>query len=227
MDFYSHQSFRKLIAAILDEFNDIMIEKIDVNGIRTLKNIPIIFGTGDRSHFFRKTELEQLNKGNFNILPKGSVSLIAMMRADHRNTNRLAKAVEYKKVDGTRDYSMNSVSFDMSFEISFVFKTMTEAAMCIEQIAPRFNPSLVIRYKELDIDIEDTSVPLELDTTEISISDFGSEDVRLINVNFYIRAKSNLYHPITNAALIEKVISKIGATTPDDIDFIDVTEEYL
>ena len=104
---------------------------------------------------------------------------------------------------------MNSVSYDVSFELSFMFRTMTEATMIAEQILARFNPSIILRYKELDIDIEDTAVPVELDTIEISTTEIGELTQRLVTTTFYIRAKANIYHPITNAQLIEKVLGTV------------------
>ena len=90
MKFYSHKSIRRLVAALLDEFNDLYVEKTTSTGVKEVKRIKEIqFGTGEASYFFRQEELDDINRGNFNALPKASLSLIALLKQEGRNTNRL------------------------------------------------------------------------------------------------------------------------------------------
>lgn len=228
MDYYSHKSIRKLVKALLETFSDIQIERVDKAGnIISHNAVPIVFGSGDRAQIMRKTDLEQLKAGNFNVLPRAGLSIVSMLKATDRNTNRLNQVFTMTNTDGGRDYSMNSVSYDMTFELVFLSRTMNDATAIIETILPRFNPSLMIRYKELDIDIEETSVPLEMDTVELNVmNDFSSGDTRIITTTFYIRAKTNIYHPITNSKLIEQAILRISAVDEDDNKHIDIDIQY-
>lgn len=227
MEYYSHKSIRKLIAALLETFSDVQIERRDRNrNVTSHSAIPILFGSNDRTTLLRKQDLEQLKAGNYNVLPRAALTMVSILKDLSRNTNRLSPIFTSATtmVNQEYDYSLNSASYDITFELIFISRTMTDATVILETILPRFNPTLNIRYKELDIDTEDSSVPIALDTVEVAIDDeFNENNIRLITTTFYIRAKTNIYHPITSVKLIEEFLGKMKAVT-DGETYIDIKD---
>ena len=227
MKYYSHKSIRKLIAALLETFSDIQIERRDKNGnILAHSPIPLLFGSNDRTTILRKQDLEQLKAGNYNSLPRGALNIVSVIKDLSRNTNRLSPIFTsaVSNINQEYDHSLNSAAYDITFELIFISRTMTDATVIMETVLPRFNPTLNIRYKELDIDITESSVPIALDTVELSVdNDFSENNIRLITTTFYIRAKSNLYHPITNVKLIDEFVGKVKAIT-DEEKYIDIKD---
>lgn len=228
MEYYSHKSIRKLVKALLETFSDIQIERRDQNGTLISHNpIPLVFGSSDRTTILRKHELDQMMAGNFNILPRGGLSMTAITKAPERNTGKLNTIINHINEENKLDYSMNCAAYDVAFELTFLSKTMTDSTVILETILPRFNPSINIRYKELDFDMEETSVPIHLDTINVDIADdFANNDIRLITTTFNIRAKTNIYHPITDSKLIEKIKIKLNAWDEQKVVFEDTTIEY-
>jgi hypothetical protein len=70
-------------------------------------------------------------------------------------------------------------------------------------------------------------LPITIDTINVDIADdFANNDIRLITTTFNIRAKTNIYHPITDSKLIEKIKIKLNAWDEQKVVFEDTTIEY-
>jgi hypothetical protein len=206
MQFYSHQSIKKYTIALLDTFNDLYIERLDANQTKSYHNVPITYGSKDKAFVFSDMDREQYLKGNYNILPRMAFSIITMTKDQKRDTNRLHKI--NKVVNGNNiTFQYNAVSYILTCELAIACRSMTELTMILEQILPRFNPSINLSIRELDILEEPTSVPVSLMSVDLDTpTNFGSDDdIRIVGANLMLELKANIYQPFTDSAMIENV----------------------
>lgn len=223
MDYFFHNSTKKLITAVLDTFNDIQVPIYSAEGkIVSTKEVPLRLGFGTREHIFNSTDLEQLNKGNYSILPRGALTIDNYTQNLVENTNRLNRVVEVVNSDGGYTYMRNSVKASIDLTLEFNTKTMNDCMVIIEQILPQFSPSINIRYQELDfIEGEDNnaSTNINLVNTELETNDITLDNTPLYKAIFKLQVSLNIYPPIKDVDLIENV--KLTLADKDNFDIKD------
>jgi hypothetical protein len=155
-------------------------------------------------------DLENLHTGNVNTLPRMVLAFDSMSKAQDRDTNKNAK-INKRKIgdDPTKlmyEYHYNAVAYDFNFTIFIATRTFTDATIIIEQIAPMFRPDITLKIQELDIQDKPTSVPVSLGDFNIELpEDMGEDEIRIIQVDFPITLKGNLYLPIKDAEIIKEI----------------------
>lgn len=212
MEFFHHQTIRKYTASLLDTFNDIYIKRDDKNGNDVYVNVPITFGSKDRAFVFSELDTERWRDGNYNILPRMSLSLISIDADRTRNTNRLHTI--NKTIDGEIvTFQYNAVAYNFSFELDVATKSLTELSMVLEQILPYFNPTLNINVQELDILNEPTSIKVTINNTTLDLPDtFQMEDnLRIVGAKLSLTLSGNVYMPFKDADIIKQVRLYINA----------------
>ena len=206
MEFFSHQSIRKYTLALLDTFNDIQIERMGKNNTPFYVPVPISFGSKDKAFVLSTKELEQWQQGNYNILPRMSLSLLTMNKENKRDTNRLHTI--NKVVDGkTINFQYNAVSYIFTYELAIATRGMNELSMILEQILPYFNPSVRLTVKEIEMHENPTSIPVNLLSVDLDLpNNIGSEDdIRIVGATLMLELKGNLYQPFRGEGVIEMV----------------------
>lgn len=206
MDFFHHQSIRNYTASLLDTFNSVQIARTDKNGKEIYTPIPITFGSKDKAFIMTTIDQQKFLDGNFNILPRMSLSLISMEADQKRNTNRLHTI--NKKIDGNIiNFHYNAVAYNLNYELDIACKSLTELSMALEQILPYFNPTLNLAIKELAIQDEPTSVRVALNGTSLDLPDsFNMDDaLRIVGAKLSLQLNGNLYMPFKDAEMIKNV----------------------
>ena len=165
MAFFHHGTIRKYTAAILDLFNDLEIQYENSLGVTISRPIPIRYSSREKATIFDEYTTEQLLSGNYSILPRASLSLQSMSKVDSRVTNKNTKINQYK-TDDSIEFSFNSVPYEFTFEIIVQCRGMNEAAQIIEQIAPKFNPTVNIDVWDAANLSEPTRIPVRLSNAE-------------------------------------------------------------
>jgi len=206
---YYHSSIKNYTIALLDLFNDIHILRHSEDG-SVIKDIqvPIKFGNRDKAFMMQEHDLENLNSGNINSLPRMVLAFDGMSKAPQRDTNKLAKMNKRSKGPESLMYEFhyNAVAYDFNFTVFVATRTFTDATIIIEQIAPLFRPDITLKIRELDIQDKPTSVPVQLGDFSIELPDEMAEDqIRIIEVEFPLVLKGNLYLPIKDASIIKEI----------------------
>ena len=190
-----HGTIRKYTAALLDFFNGIEIQYEDSNGTVRSRNVPIKYSSREKINVLSDYLTEQLVSGNTNVLPRASLALSTMIKADQRITNKNVKIATIK-TDDTFEYMYNSVPYEFTFELAIQCRGMNEAMMIVEQIAPKFNPTVNIDVWDASNLDEPTRVPVKLLDIGIESEEYEEISSNLVNVNIGLSIMGNLYPPI-------------------------------
>lgn len=188
-------------AALLSEFNDIEIQYQKSNGTTTSRNIPIKFSTREKSNQMDELTVEQLLSGNYNVLPRASLSLDAITKNTERIPNKNLKINTTKNPDNF-EFQYNAIPYDFSYNLSIMCRGMNEATMILEQVLPKFNPHLQIDINEIPNLSEPTRVTVALLDVGTESQDYDEISQNIITVNFGIELRGNIYPPIKT---IEKI----------------------
>jgi hypothetical protein len=211
MQYFHHSSIKNYTIALLDLFNDIHVPRFKNNGdLLSDITVPIKFGNRDKAYMLSEHDLENLHNGNVNILPRMVLQFDGMAKAPDRDTNKLSKINKRKigmdPADLMYEYHYNAVAYDFNYTILIATRTFTDATIIVEQIAPMFRPDLTLKIQELDIQEKPTSVPVLIEDFTFTLpEDMSEEDIRIIEVEFPVRLKGNLYLPITDAGVIKEI----------------------
>ena len=204
MKHYSHRLIEKYTVALLDLFNDIHIAYRKSNKTLIYQKVPLKFRSRERAVSLAEFSNEEIIKGNTNILPRASLSFIGMEKAQQRNTSKYNKVINVVDRETGSKFIYNSTSYDYTFSLIFITRTLTEATQVVEQIMPLFNPSYTLNINEISLNDEPTTVILEADAPQFEIDDDHSDDnIRLITTEIPLTLKGNLYLPIQEHGIIE------------------------
>lgn len=207
MEYFSFKTTAKYIKALLDTFNDIQVEKYIDKTHKKLVTVPIAFASKDAASVFSQTETEQLLAGNNNILPRMSLSLIDTEKDDPKATARFHTPIVIKDPAGNKiTFQHNCVPYAFGFTLQVAARSLTDLTAIIEQILPFFNPSIVLRIRELEWLSEPTSIQVDLMSINYDLPDeYDSSEVRIVTADIMMKLHGNIYPPLKNSALIKSV----------------------
>lgn len=197
-----HGTMRKYTAALLDLFNGFEVQYEKSDGSIVTKNIPVKFSSREKSIVLDEYTAEQLISGNYNVLPRANLSIVSVIKADQRITNKNTK-INKVQTENTFEYMYNSVPYEFTYQLDFICRGMNEAAMIVEQIAPKFNPTVNIDVWDASNLDEPTRIPVRL--LDISIEHLGYDELssNLVAVECGISLMGNFYPPIKSIERIK------------------------
>jgi len=194
--------------ALLDLFNDIHIPRFSSDGERIDDFIvPIKFGSRGKAYQLNDHEIENLTNGNVNILPRMSMELNSINKAQNRDTNKNSK-INKRVKDVNKliyEYHHNARAFDFDYVLNIATRTLSDLSIVLEQILPMFRPDYTLKIWELDIQEESTSIPIEIGDPDIEIPDEEDDEIRILKASIPIKLKGNLYLPIKDAGVIKEM----------------------
>lgn len=199
---HHHSTIRKYTAALLDFFNGIEVQYKNSVGNIVSKSVPIVYTSREKSRVLEGKTAEQLSSGNYNVLPRANLSLSTLMKSDQRVKNKNLKINTVANAD-TFDYMYNSVPYEFTFELAVMCRGMNEASMIIEQIAPKFNPTVNIDIWDASNLNEPTRVPVKLLDIGIETEEYESLSSNIVTVSFGLSLTGNLYQPINSIQRIK------------------------
>jgi len=206
---YHHGTIRKYTAALLDLFNNLEVQSNDKAGTLIVKTVPIIYDANEKSQLLDTHSAEQLRGGNFNVLPKASLSMSSISKIDQRTMNKNNK-IGTKSNANTMDYMYNSVPYEFTYEVSVLCRGMNQCTQIVEQVAPWFNPILNIDIWDADNLNVPTRIPVKL--LDISIENQGYDEFssNLVTVSFGLSITGSIYAPIQSVEKIKKFMININ-----------------
>lgn len=189
--FIYHNSIRKYTLAMLETFNGLKVEYTKAGEIKQ-RNVPIKYANREKINLLNETEQNNLLSGNYNFLPRSSLSLVGIIRNLERQTNKFVKIA----TTDFGEFIFNATSFDFNFELNIMCRGMNEASMIVEQIASRFNPNYTLLINEIPNQAKPTSVPVQLLEIGIEPEEYEemSTNICIVSASFYI--KGNFYQPV-------------------------------
>lgn len=190
-----HGTIRKYTAALIDLFNGIEIQYDDSNGNTLSRNIPIKYSSREKAKVLDDYTAEQLSSGNTNVLPRANLAMSTMVKSDSRVQNKNLKIAQIK-TDDSFEYMYNSVPFEFTFELTFQCRGMNEATQIVEQIAPKFNPTVNIDVWDATNLDEPTRVPVKLLDIGFESEDYDELSSNIVMINIGLSIMGNLYPPI-------------------------------
>jgi hypothetical protein len=199
---FHHGTIRKYTAAMLDLFNDLEIQYKDSTGVVHSRNIPIKYSSIEKHKELDAYSTEQLTSGNVNILPRAALALSTMVKAEQRIQNKNLKIGKVKS-ENSFEYMYNSIPYEFTYELAIICRGMNEAAMIIEQIAPKFNPIVNIDVWDAENLNEPTRIPVTLLDISIESNEYDELSSNLVTVNIGLSIKGNMYPPIRTVERIK------------------------
>lgn len=190
-----HGTIRKYTAALLNIFNDIEVSYKLSNGRTVEKNIPLNYSSREKSRILDDYTVEQILSGNKNVLPRADLALVSLSKAEQRTTNKNNKNNNFKSISGL-EFAYNSVPYVFNFDLVIKCRGMNEATQIVEQIVPKFNPSVNIDIWDASNLNEPTRIPVNLLDVAIEDEEYDELSSNVFTVTFGLSLTGNLYPPI-------------------------------
>jgi hypothetical protein len=211
---FHHGTIRKYTAALLNLFNDLEIQYQDSNGNTRARNVPIKYSSIEKYKELDNYDAEQLTSGNVNVLPRAALALSTMIKAEQRIQNKNLKINKVKQ-ENSFEYMYNSVPYEFTYELAIICRGMNEAAMIIEQIAPKFNPVVNIDVWDAENLDEPTRIPVRVLDIGIESNEYDELSSNLVTVNVGLSIMGNLYPPIKTVERIKEFKMYMGHQIAD------------
>lgn len=192
----SHGTISLYTAALLSFLRKIKIEYLDENENLISKNIPIMYSSKEKAKSLEFFNQKDFISGNVNLLPRGTLSLVTIMKREDALLNRNIKINKVNN-NGSFEYSYNSVPFSFIYEFNIFCRGMSELTSLIEIIMPRFNPNLALDvYDVANLD-EPSRIPIKLmDVAFEEVDGFSETSQNIWNATFSMQIDGNLYQNI-------------------------------
>lgn len=192
----SHGTISLYTGALLSFLRKIKIEYLDENENLISKNIPIMYSSKEKARSLEFFNQKDFISGNVNLLPRGTLALVSIMKREDALLNRNIKINKVNN-NGSFEYSYNSVPFSFVYEFNIFCRGMSELTSLIEIIMPKFNPNLSLDvYDVANLD-EPSRVPLKLmDVTFSEVDEFSETSKNIWNLTFSMQIDGNLYQNI-------------------------------
>ena len=192
----SHGTISLYTGALLSFLRKIKIEYLDENENLISKNIPIMYSSKEKAKSLEFFKQEDFISGNVNLLPRGTLALVSIMKREDALLNRNIKINKVNN-NGSFEYSYNSVPFSFVYEFNIFCRGMSELTSLIEIIMPKFNPNLSLDvYDVANLD-EPSRVPLKLmDVSFQEVDEFSETSKNIWNLTFSMQIDGNLYQNI-------------------------------
>ena len=225
---YYHGAIRKYVIAFGNLFNDIIIQRLDVNGNRIQSIlVPLAYGPKEK-WLVRLVQDPNLDADVAITLPRMGFEITGMSYASSRKLSSTLQNVRLRPSDFSRlDTQFIPVPYDIDFQLSVFVKNADDGAQIIEQILPFFRPEFTTQVNlipEMQV-VVDTPIVLNGVTIEDTYEgDFDARRALIYNLTFSVKAY--LYGPITNSGIIQRAITNFVDTTTDaepTIDRITIT----
>lgn len=220
---YYHGAIRKYVIAFGNLFNDIIIQRLDLNGNRIQSIlVPLAYGPKEK-WLVRLVQDPNLDADVAITLPRMGFEITSMNYSPTRKLSSTLKNIRLKSTDFNRvDTQFIPVPYDLDFQLSIFVKNADDGAQIIEQILPFFRPEFTTQVNlipEMKI-VVDTPIVLNGVTIEDTYEgDFDTRRALIYNLTFSV--KSYLYGPVTNSGIIKRAITNFRDTTTSEEPIID------
>ena len=212
---FYNQSFRKLIIAFGQVFNNIVIQRTNsTGGVTSRIKVPLAYAPKEK-FLVRLDQQANLNSREFaTSLPRMGFEITGLAYDGSRKLTRVQKRVKVKD-DNTLNYNYTPVPYNISFNLYTFTATAENGLQIVEQILPYFQPDFTVTINAIpDLDIK-TDVPIILNNVQYEDTYDGSFTTRrAVIYTLGFTAKTYLYGPMSNSKIIRKATVDASADLP-------------
>jgi len=211
---FYHQSVRKYIIMFGNMFNDIVVRRLNANGV-SLQAVSVPLAYGPKEKFLvRITQDPNLDQQVAMQLPRMGFEMTTLAYDGVRRLSGSTRNVKIIDDKNKLNYTYVPVPYDMNFSLYAYVRNADDGAQIMEQIVPYFGPEWtnqvhLIPQMSLTQDIPTilNSVSIE-DTYE---GDFNNR--RAIIYTFDFTIKGYFYGPVRNQGVIKRSQIDFGIVT--------------
>ena len=213
---FSHGLVRDFVVAFGTLFNNIKINRRAASGEDSdTIAIPLAYAPQQR-YIERITQDPNLDRPTAISLPRMSFEMVSMNYAPDRKLNTMQRY--YGRRTDTSNTQLAStyspVPYDFNFQLSVYIANIEDGTHIIEQILPYFTPEFTVSLKsvtELGINMD---LPLVLNSVNMEDSyEGGFDERRVIIWTLDFTMKAQLFGPVSNSGLINKIMINLHPTT--------------
>lgn len=192
--YYFFKSIRRTIIQFLDMFNNISIERYDINGnVKGKYLVPLRYGPKSKAFLWLKDMARDEE-----MLPMLSVYMTGIDFDPQRITNKHQDILVSDGNTTTGTYAKNAMPYNIGFTLNIWVAHMVDIDQIYEQILPFFAPYVFIRINVPDVDTTiECKVVLQSCSPEMT-DDVSEEEARVVRWSSIFVAQTWLFKPIIN-----------------------------
>ena len=211
---FYHQSIRKYVIMFGNMFNDIVVRRLDTNGV-SLQAVAVPLAYGPKEKFLvRITQDPNLDQQVAIQLPRMGFEMTTLA---YDGTRRLVGSTRNVKVADDKnklDFTYVPVPYDMNFSLYAYVRNADDGAQIMEQIVPYFGPEWTNQVRLIPQISLIQDVPTILNTVSIEDTyegDFNNR--RAIIYTFDFTVKGYFYGPVRRQGIIKRSQIDFGIVT--------------
>ena len=224
---FYNESFRKLIIAFGQVFNNIVIQRTNSTGGVTARiKVPLAYAPKEK-FLVRLDQQANLESREFaTSLPRMGFEIRGL---SYDSSRKLTRVQKYSKVKTNEDgkkmnYNYTPVPYNISLNLYVFTATAEDGLQIIEQILPYFQPDYTVTINAVpDLNIK-RDIPIilgNIDYEDTYDGDFTTRRAVIYTLSF--TAKTYLFGPMTN----QSVIKQTQADVYTDTDVTSSREERI
>jgi hypothetical protein len=205
------------VAAFADIFNEMSVVNYDRDGKAIgWKPVPVTLAPKEKVVAELIADPSTPDKTPPNFLPRISIVWNGITRNVERQRGQLEKrriTVDYTDLENPQAImDIQTVPYDMNFELTIWTKYMDDMAQILENILPFFNPEAPVSLYERGIGIE-RQVKVSLESVAPNfVVELADPDRRVLQCNLGFKMECNFYKPqLPIGKPIKRVTMRMGA----------------
>ena len=214
---FYNQSFRRLIIAFGQVFNNIVIQRTNsTGGVTSRIKVPLAYAPKEK-FLVRLDQQANLNSREFaTSLPRMGFEITGLAYDPSRKLTRVQKYSQVKTgEDGKKlNFNYTPVPYNINLQLYIFTATAEDGLQIVEQILPFFQPDFTVTINAVPaLDIK-RDVPIVLGNINYEDNydgDFKTRRAVIYTLSF--TAKSYLFGPMNNSSVIKKSQADIGTDT--------------
>ena len=214
---FYNQSFRRLIIAFGQVFNNIVIQRTNsTGGVTSRIKVPLAYAPKEK-FLVRLDQQANLNSREFaTSLPRMGFEITGLSYDSSRKLTRVQKYSQVKTgEDGKKlNFNYTPVPYNISLQLYVFTATAEDGLQIIEQILPFFQPDFTVTINQVpDLNIK-RDVPIVLGNINYEDNydgDFTTRRAVIYTLSF--TAKTYLFGPMNNSNVIKTSQTDIGTNT--------------
>ena len=213
---FSHGLIRDFVVAFGTLFNNIKVNRRASSG-EDSNTIAIPLSYAPQQRYIEKiTQDLSLDRPVAISLPRMSFEMVSMNYAPDRKLNTMQRY--FGKRNDTANTQLAStyspVPYDFNFQLSVYIANIEDGTHIIEQILPYFTPEFTVSLKSVTELGMNMDLPLVLNSVNMEDSyEGGFDERRIIIWTLDFTMKGQLFGPVSNSGLINKIMVNIHPST--------------
>ena len=213
---FSHGLIRDFVVAFGTLFNNVKINRRAESGEDSdTIAIPLAYAPQQR-YIERITQDLNLDRPVAISLPRMSFEMVSLNYAPDRKLNTMQRYFGRKSDSANSQLAStySPVPYDFNFQLSIYVANIEDGTHIIEQILPYFTPEFTVSLKsatDLGINMD---LPIILNSVNMEDSyEGGFDERRIIIWTLDFTMKGQLYGPVSNSGLINKIMINLHTST--------------